>query len=270
MDLASAKLRQDYSIRVHNLAAARASPGRASPQPGASDGDILAPVPQISGRGEAVSPPKDRPRVVNNVIRPFEGRSEEDRRRATQILDYIIGKRRTIAKRQEADGEARMKEEHQALVKQIEEEKKVKGAARRSTFSGTQSASEEEASEELDEFEEDDKYGCILQKDLDRITGGMQVVKEAHIDLDAVERMIAPGADGQARPTQGRLKFLVSQLQKDKQLNKELADQNRNIDNILDSQPYFKNPEHLKAIRTEMLEGSPIRLAKQEVDRLAR
>lgn len=45
VDLASAKLRQDYSIRVHNLAAARASPGRASPQPGASDGDILAPVP---------------------------------------------------------------------------------------------------------------------------------------------------------------------------------------------------------------------------------
>ena len=63
----------------------------------------------------------------------------------------------------------------------------------------------------------------------------MQVVKEANIDLDAVERMVAPGEDGQARPKQERLKFLVSQLQKDKQLNKELADQNRNIDKILDS-----------------------------------
>ena len=45
-------------------------------------------------------------------------------------------------------------------MKQIEEEKKAKGATRRSAFSG--SASEEEVSEDFDEFEKDDKYGCIL------------------------------------------------------------------------------------------------------------
>lgn len=58
----------------------------------------------------------------------------------------------------------------------------------------------ENGSENFDEFEKDDKYGAVLQKDLDRLTGGMQVVKESYLDLDNIERMVATPEEGN-RPT---------------------------------------------------------------------
>ena len=36
---------------------------------------------------------------------------------------------------------------------------------------------------------------------------------------------------------------------------------------LLDKQTYFKNPDHLKQIKTELKEKSPIRKAKQVVDK---
>ena len=54
--------------------------------------------------------------------------------------------------------------------------------------------------ENFDEFEKDDKYGAVLQKDLDRLTGGMQVVKESYLDLDNIERVVATPEEGN-RPT---------------------------------------------------------------------
>ena len=63
---------------------------------------------------------------------------------------------------------------------------------------GGQIRPEEEA--DFDEFEKDDKYGAVLQKDLDRLTGGMQVVKESHLDLDQLEKMVATPEEGN-RPT---------------------------------------------------------------------
>lgn len=40
-------------------------------------------MPQLSGRGVSISPPKDRPLVINNVLKPFIAQSEKDRLRAT-------------------------------------------------------------------------------------------------------------------------------------------------------------------------------------------
>jgi hypothetical protein len=62
----------------------------------------LDPVVQISGKGSSVSPPIDRPYVINNVIKPFKANSEVDRQRATQILDYIIMRRKMAEKRKDA------------------------------------------------------------------------------------------------------------------------------------------------------------------------
>lgn len=60
-----------FNIKVHSLAK--------NPNGGGDDTDILQPVPQISGRGQSVSPPLDRPYVINNVIKPFKASSEIDR-----------------------------------------------------------------------------------------------------------------------------------------------------------------------------------------------
>ena len=65
------------------------------------DTDILDPVAQISGKGASVSPPLDRPYVINSVIKPFRANSEIDRQRATQILDYIIMRRKMASKRKD-------------------------------------------------------------------------------------------------------------------------------------------------------------------------
>ena len=96
-------------------------------------------------------------------------------------------------------------------------------------------------------IEDNDKFGGVNQKDLDKITGGMQVVRESKINLNTMEKMIPP-EEAFGRPSQGRLTFLVTQLQKDKNLNKFLDDQNRKMNDLLSKQTYFKNPEHMKTI----------------------
>ena len=47
---------------------------------------------------------------IPNVVQAFDGRNEEDRRRATQILDYIIEKKKNVSKRKE-DRAKQQKEE---------------------------------------------------------------------------------------------------------------------------------------------------------------
>ena len=49
----------------------------------------------MTGRGISVAPPIDRPIVINNVIKHFSGK-ELDRSRATEILDYIIQKKKKV------------------------------------------------------------------------------------------------------------------------------------------------------------------------------
>jgi hypothetical protein len=39
---------------------------------------------------------------------------------------------------------------------------------------------EPDTQSEMDPFKQDTKYGSVLQKDLDKITGGLQTVKEFH------------------------------------------------------------------------------------------
>jgi hypothetical protein len=100
---------QPYNIRVHNL-------GTKPINVGENETDILDPVPQLSGRGVSVSPPQDRPYVINNVIKSFRATSEVDRQRATQILDYIIDRRKMVERRTEEQKEATKEEEHEALL----------------------------------------------------------------------------------------------------------------------------------------------------------
>ena len=94
--------------------------------------------------------PSDRPHVVNNVLRTFRANSEVDRQRATQILDYIIERRKMVDRRREEATENMKEVEQLALLKQIESEKKAKG----NKYT--------EESDDFDEFEKDDKYGKIL------------------------------------------------------------------------------------------------------------
>ena len=166
----------------------------------------MKPVTQISGRGASVEPPIDRPYVINNVIKPFKASQEVDRQRATQILDYII-ERRKMADRRNADNfGARKESEHAELLQQIEDEKSAK---KRKNKRVDQSASEKEDSE-LDEFEKNDKYGSVLQSDLDKITGGMQTVKASNLNLD---RLVRNNNNAGSKPTQGDVNFLVQQLE---------------------------------------------------------
>ena len=61
-----------------------------------------------------------------------------------------------------------------------------------------------------DEFDKKDKFGIVQQKDLDKITGGMQVVKEFNLDINNLDRMVAMDSNG--RPSEGSEKFLMQQL----------------------------------------------------------
>jgi len=74
------------SITAHNLAK--------NSQRGTDKLSLVAQVPKIGGRGISVEPPRDRPNIVNTVVKPFAANSELDRLRATQILDFIISKKK--------------------------------------------------------------------------------------------------------------------------------------------------------------------------------
>ena len=91
------QLGSNQNIKKSNLAI---------PYPHGFSGELLSPVKQISGRGLSVEPPFDRPMVINQVVKPFKASSEIDRQRATAILDYIIERRKMIARRQEELAEA--------------------------------------------------------------------------------------------------------------------------------------------------------------------
>ena len=60
-------------------------------------------------------------------------------------------------------------------------------------------------------LEQNTQFGGVNQKDLDKITGGMQTVRESKLNLSSIERMIPP-EEAFGRPSQGRLSFLVTQL----------------------------------------------------------
>jgi hypothetical protein len=83
---------------------------------GEEGNSILNSVPQIKGRGVSVELPTDRGKVVNSVVKPFAGTSEIHRQRATQILDYIISKKKSIQKKVEAQEEQKMEQEEKLLV----------------------------------------------------------------------------------------------------------------------------------------------------------
>ena len=91
------KLKQDFNIQVHNLRTLGQT--HSDNDTSFDEASILDAAPQMSGRGISISPPKDRTKVVNNVIKPFKGESEADRRRATEILDFIVRKRHELSAR---------------------------------------------------------------------------------------------------------------------------------------------------------------------------
>lgn len=54
---------------------------------------IISDVPKMSGRGKSVQPPQDRTHVYNSIVKPFTG-NELDRKRQTEIMDFIILKKK--------------------------------------------------------------------------------------------------------------------------------------------------------------------------------
>ena len=63
-----------------------------------------------------------------------------------------------------------------------------------------------ESDNDENEFDKGDKFGSVCQKDLDKITGGMQTVKEFMIDLNSLDKLVTAQGDG--KPSQGSLKFI--------------------------------------------------------------
>jgi hypothetical protein len=57
------------------------------------------------------------------VIQPFRASSEIDRQRATQILDYIIMRRKMVSKRKDDQSGERQQTENGELLNQIDQEK---------------------------------------------------------------------------------------------------------------------------------------------------
>ena len=110
----------------------------------------------------------------------------------------------------------------------------------------------------FDEFEKDDKYGAVLQKDLDRLTGGMQVVKESYLDLDNIERMVATPEEGN-RPTEGKQPFLVDQLERNEWFKSDVQARDARIQKILETHPAIKKYDLKDKINETMLEMSPVR-----------
>jgi hypothetical protein len=79
----------------------------------------------MSGTGVSIEQPTDRAVVVNNVIKHFSG-AERDRAKATQILDFIIDKKKRQEKQSHANAE-RKKEAEQAVLLAFLQREKDKG-----------------------------------------------------------------------------------------------------------------------------------------------
>jgi hypothetical protein len=50
----------------------------------------------MSGYGRAIQPPGDKARIVNNRVKPFDAKEEIDRERATEILDYVVQRKKKL------------------------------------------------------------------------------------------------------------------------------------------------------------------------------
>jgi hypothetical protein len=74
-----------------------------------------------------------------------------------------------------------------------------------------------------------------MQKDLDRITGGMQTVKESNINLENFERIaeILPENDDTVQAGHNKMRFFMEHLQNNQYLKKYTKEYNNKIDNIL-------------------------------------
>lgn len=177
-------LYQDFKIKKHQLT-------HDSSPVGLLNSDILQPVPQISGRGEAVSPPRDRPIVINNVVKPFRGGSEEDRRRATNIMDFIIQKKKAVERTKERQRAARESKAEQELVKDFDDQDISDATSSENDPKfGTNNQSKSEFKNAVhDTTGLNDSFTGVSQKDMDRLTGGMQTVKESYVNLDGIDRM---------------------------------------------------------------------------------
>ena len=70
----------------------------------------------------------------------------------------------------------------------------------------------ESLNDDTDEMTDDaNRFAEIQQRDLDKITGGGQVVVESTLDLDNMDRFLQEGEDGNGvdRPTQGKYHILL-------------------------------------------------------------
>ena len=93
----------------------------------------------------------------------------------------------------------------------------------------------------------------------------MQVVKECKLDLDGLEKLVATPEEGN-RPTQGKMKFLVDQLERNKFFKDFVYTFDKKIEKVIDAQPAIQKYGLKGKIKETMLEMSPVRKAKLEVE----
>ena len=108
-----------------------------------------------------------------------------------------------------------------------------------------------------------------MQKDLDRITGGMQTVKESNLNLDNFERIaeILPENDDTVQVGHNKMKFFIEHLQNNQYLKKYTKEYNNKIENILLQQQAYQKFDLKKRIK-EKFNESPIRKAMIQVEEI--
>lgn len=83
--------------------------------------ELVSEVPTMQGKGVSVELPTDIGKVINNVVKPF-GNNEINRQRATQILDFIIAKKKSDLLKVEKKQERKKELEEKILMKILEKE----------------------------------------------------------------------------------------------------------------------------------------------------
>ena len=123
---------------------------------------------------------------------------------------------------------------------------------------------EQSEQSEMDPFKQDNKYGSVLQKDLDKITGGMQTVQEFNMDLNKLEKLVGTPPNG-TRPTQGKIDFICDQLEQNEFFKEFVNTWDKKIEKIIDNQAAIQKYNYKGKIKDTMLEMSPVRKAKVEI-----
>ena len=92
------------------------------------------------------------------------------------------------------------------------------------------------------------------------------VYKEYKQKIEGLDQVIQTPEEG-SRPTEGNTKFFVNQLEQNKFFKDFVEMWDKKIERLIDNQPAIQKYDLKGKIKDTMLEMSPVRKARQEVQR---